>query len=192
MKIGLFGGTFDPIHLGHLFIADWIRESLELKKVILIPAAQPPHKLNVKITDKIDRWNMVTLAVRDNRAFEVSDVEIKNDEISYTVDTLRKFSKKDDEIYFIIGEDSLKDLNIWKDPEEIFRLSKIIVANRVNYSAFNKNNIYGDKVIYSGTPEISISSTQIRERVRDGKSIKYFVHPAVEEYILKKGLYKNS
>jgi len=190
MKIGMFGGTFDPIHYGHLFIAEWIRESLDLEKIIFIPAAFPPHKLNIKITDKIHRWNMLKLAVEDNPLFDVSDIEIKNNKISYTVDTLKKFATSGDEIYFIIGEDNLKELHTWKDTDKILSLSKIVIANREKDSEQNKNHINNSKIIYANSPDISISSTHVRERTARGKSIKYFVHPAVKEYILKEGLYK--
>ena len=190
MKIGLFGGTFNPIHYGHLFIAEWIRESLNLEKIIFIPAAFPPHKLDINITDKTHRWNMLKLATEDNPLFDISDIEIKDNKISYTVDTLKKFSKSGDEIYFIIGEDNLKDLHIWKDPDEILSLSKIVIASRKKNSEQNKNHINNSKIIYANSPVISISSTQVRERVAQGKSIKYFVHPAVEEYISKEGLYR--
>ena len=185
------GGTFDPIHIGHLIIAEWILESLALKKIIFVPAALPPHKKDVKRTDKKDRLEMVKLSIRDNPKFELSDIEIKEDRVSFTVDTLREFSKGDDEIYFIIGEDSLKELPTWKDPDEIVRLSTIVVARRPNQQNQSEKYVYSDKVIFSDSPEISISSTQIRERVKGGKSIKYLVHPAVEEFILKKGLYKS-
>jgi len=191
MKIGLLGGTFDPIHMGHLIIAEWIRESRGLKKIIFIPTALPPHKKNVKMTDKKDRWEMVKLSIRDNPKFEISDIEIKKENVSFTVDTLKEFSKGDNEIYFIIGGDSLKEFPTWKDPDEIIRLSNVVVARRPNYEDNGEKFVYSDKVIFSDSPEISISSTQIRERVKEGKSIKYLVHPAVEEYILKKGLYKS-
>jgi len=191
MKIGLLGGTFDPIHVGHLIIAEWIRESWGLKKIIFVPAALPPHKKNVKMTDKKDRLEMVKLSIRDNPKFEISDIEINEENVSFTVDTLKEFSKGDDEIYFIIGGDSLKEFPTWKDPDEIIRLSNIVVARRPNHEDNGKKIIYSDKVIFSDSPEISISSTQIRERVKEGKSIKYLVHPAVEEYILKKGFYKS-
>ena len=190
MKIGLLGGTFDPIHIGHLVIANWIREDLGLEKVIFIPTGNPPHKLNCKVTDIKDRLEMVRLAINDNSHFEISDIEIRNEKISYTVNTLREFSETGNEIYYIIGEDSLKELPKWKNPEEILKLSYIVTVRRPNVSKYKIKFRNSKKIIFFDSLEISISSTQIRERVKEGKSIKYLVHPAVEKYIKEKGLYK--
>ena len=134
---------------------------------------------------------MLTLAIADNPYFEISDVEIREKKTVYTIDTLRILSKKYEDLYFIVGEDSLRDFPTWKDPEKILEIASIVVACRKDFSDAAAKMRYSDSgVLFCNSPEVAISSTQIRERVREGKSIKNLVHPAVEEYIAKNGLYK--
>ena len=190
MKIGLLGGTFDPIHLGHLIIAEWIKEELDLNKIIFIPTNQPPHKINVEISEIKARWEMVEMAIRDNPDFEISDIEIKEKSISYSVDTIKKFAKNNDEIYFIIGEDSLRDFPKWKNPDKIVEISYVVVAKRRTENNNIEKYDYLNNVIFCDSPEISISSTVIRNRIKTGKSVGYLLHPAVEEYIKKNNIYK--
>jgi len=191
MTVGLFGGTFDPVHMGHLIITEWIREHFALQKIIFIPAFLPPHKVKKNITDIKHRLEMLTLAISDNSYAEISDVEICEQKTVYTIDTLRILSEKYKDLYFIIGEDSLRDFPTWKNPEEILEKAKIVVACRKDYSDNAVSGGYSEnRILFCDSPEVAISSTQIRERVKEGKSIKNLVHPAVEEYIIKNSLYK--
>ena len=191
MKVGLFGGTFNPVHMGHLIITEWIRERFALQKIIFIPAFLPPHKIKKNITDIKHRLAMLTLAIADNPYFEISDVEIREEKTAYTIDTLRILSKKYKDLYFIIGEDSLRDFPTWKNPEEILEIANIVVACRRGFSDNGARVSYPDsRILFCNSPEVAISSTQIRQRVREGKSIRNLVHPSVEEYIAKNNLYK--
>ena len=196
MKIGLFGGTFDPIHFGHLIIGEWIREDCGLERVIYIPAGNPPHKISQEITPVDLRLAMVNLSINGNPHFSVSDIEKDPGKFSFTVDTLRnlvnEMELKKEDLYLIVGEDSLRDMPVWKEPEEIAKLCRIIVARRQGVSTdYIDTSIFSD-ALYSSVPIIDISSSDIRIRIREGKSIKYMVPSAVEEFIEEKGLYKGT
>ena len=193
MRIGVLGGTFDPIHMGHLIIAEDVREKLSLSKIIFIPAGNPWMK--EKISDKEKRFEMTKLAIKNNPFFEISRMEIEREGPSYTVDTLRILKKKYEEIYFIAGYDSVSSLPRWKNPDEILRLAFFVGVRRPGCERPDidelSKSIPGakEKIILLDTPLIEISSTDIRERVRKGLSIKYLVPPEVEEYIKREGLY---
>ncbi|MBR4643290.1 MAG: nicotinate-nucleotide adenylyltransferase [Selenomonadaceae bacterium] len=198
MKIGIMGGTFDPIHLGHLATAEAVRESFSLDEILFIPAARPPHKLGRPVTDEKHRLAMTILATRSNKFFKVSDMELKRTGLSYTLDTMNELYKtfgNSTELFFIIGADSLADLSKWHAAKELVEKCHFIATTRqgvdVNFSAVE--NFFGAaarKHIHRvTTPGLEISSTDIREKIRSGRSIKYLVPEAVEEYILKEGLY---
>ena len=188
MRIGILGGTFNPIHIGHLMLAEEAIYKLKLDKVIFVPSFIPPHKA---IEDKIkpaDRLSMVKLAVKDNPAFEVSTYEMDLKAKSYSVDTLKEFRRvygNDAQLYFITGSDALKDLFSWKDVNEIFKVSKFIIANRPGYPVTDVPKEVETVVI---TP-LEVSSQDIRKRLKDGRSIRYLVPDAVRQYILKRRLY---
>jgi nicotinate-nucleotide adenylyltransferase len=188
-KIGIFGGTFDPIHLGHLITAQSVIELRNLKKVIFIPAFISPHKSNVKTTSPDDRLNMIKLAVKGISFFDYSDIEIKKGGVSYTVDTLRELKKKYDNIEFIIGYDNIFSFNTWKEPDEIFKLGKIIVLKRKSSHPPQFQDKYYNQAVFVQTRGIEISATDIRERVKNGKPINFLVPTSVMEYIYNHKLY---
>jgi len=190
-KIGILGGTFDPIHLGHLVLAEQVREKFQLERVIFIPSATPPHKTEQELSPANHRFEMTKLALEGNSFFSVSDIELKREGLSYTIETLRKLKKlyEDSEIYFLTGSDVLDEITTWKNPEEIYRLAKIVIAVRPGFDKFNPEDHFAQKSIIATITGVDISSTQIREKVRKGESIKYLVPSKVEEYIRKENLY---
>lgn len=189
MRIGILGGTFNPIHLGHLVLAEEAREKLNLDKVIFVPAYIPPHKKDETIVEANHRLRMVELAIKGNPSFEVSTFEIDAKTTSYSVETLKGFKKRygeDAKLYFITGADSLGELFSWKELDEIFKLSQFIVANRPGYEITNVPKRIEVVTITS----LEISSSQIRKKIKEGKSIRYLVAEPVREYIEVQGLYK--
>jgi len=190
--LGVLGGTFDPIHMGHLVLTEQVREKFQLERVIFIPSASPPHKTEQKLSLAEDRFEMTKLALEGSPFFFVSDIELKREGLSYTVETLRELKElyKDSEIYFLTGSDVLNEITTWKDPEEIYKLAKIVIGVRPGFDKFDPENHFAKKSIIINITGIDISSTQIREKVRKGESIKYLVPSKVEEYIRKRNLYK--
>ncbi|MDD2689411.1 MAG: nicotinate-nucleotide adenylyltransferase [Candidatus Omnitrophica bacterium] len=190
MKIGILGGTFNPIHIGHLILAEEAREKIGLDKIIFVPAYLPPHKDNSDIAGAGLRLEMVKLAIKGNKYFVVSDAEIKRDGRSYTIDTIKEFKKKypQDELYFIIGSDLLKYLDEWKDLGEIISMVKFIVATRPGYSLSEIPSYIKTVAIRA----VDISGFEIREHVKEDKSFRYLVPEEVYRYIVRKGLYKNN
>ncbi len=196
-SIVIYGGTFDPPHFGHLFLAEAARRKQDAEQVIFLPAGDPPHKKNKRVTDSIDRFNMVKLAVKDNPYFNVSDFELKHTGLSYTAKTLKHFKKEGFNVSFIIGADSLDEIFSWKDPEYILSNSKLLVLPRKDYdieSILIRDNYrdYLDNINKLAVGRIDFSSSQIRERVKSNKRIKYMTPFEVEEYIVRKRLYLNS
>lgn len=197
-KYGIMGGTFDPIHMGHLFIAQSALKELKLDKVMFIPTGTPPHKKDRNITSSMDRYIMTTLAINSNDDFCVSPIEVLKNEQSFTIDTVNELLnvKKDVEFYFITGADSFLSIQTWKDYEELFKKITFVVVTRpgfTNQELDSKINYfltkYKAKVIKVLVPSLEISSTDIRNRVVNGKTIKYLVHEDVEKYINKNRLY---
>jgi nicotinate-nucleotide adenylyltransferase len=195
-KIGILGGIFNPPHTAHLIAAEEVRTRLELDKIMFIPAANPPHKDAAGIVDADARVKMVTLAVAGNEYFEVSDIEIKlsGEGKSYTVNTLgalvEQYKNEQVKFYLIIGMDQLIALNSWKEPEKLFTLSEVVVINRPWYEKEKIQNQYSERVTYIKIPYVEISSSTIRNRVKENKSIKYLVPEAVEKFIIENNLYK--
>ena len=190
MKVGIFGGTFDPIHVGHLIEAQYVREIRDLDKIIFIPAYISPHKTDKVTSNAADRLNMLKLAIEDVPYFEYSDIEINNSVVSYTIDTLKVLKKRYDEIELIIGFDNIKKFDTWKAPDSIFKLCNVIVIKREPSDELRPRNKYMDMAIYTRTPQIDISSTQIRERVQNNLPINFLVPEKVNKYILENNLYK--
>ena len=188
-KVGIFGGTFDPIHLGHLITAQSVKEIRNLDKIIFIPAFISPHKSNAKTSSPEDRLNLIKLAVDGISFFDYSDIEIKKGGISYSVDTLRELKKKYDELEFIIGYDNIFSFHTWKEPDEIFNLAKIIVLKRKSSHPPQSKDKYYRQAVFVQTRGIEISATDIRERVKNGMPINFLVPPAVMEYIYNHNLY---
>ena len=198
MKIGVMGGTFDPIHLGHLATAEAVRENFSLDEILFIPAARPPHKLGKNITDEHHRLTMTILATQSNKFFKVSDMELKRTGLSYTLDTMNELHKifgHSTELFFIIGADSLADLSKWHAAKELVAKCHFIATTRqgvdVDFSAVEKffGAVAKKHIHRVTTPGLEISSTDIREKVQCGRSIKYLVPETVEEYILREKLY---
>ncbi len=199
-KIGIIGGTFDPIHNGHLIIAENSRKTFNLDKVIFMPAGIPPHKRDKDISSNLHRYNMTLLAINSNQYFLISDLELKKEGISFTIDTIKylKSIYDDTDIYFILGSDSLFQIDKWKDYEELLTLCHFVVAKRPSYNnqeLENKvdklNSLYNSSIHIVEGPVLEVSSSDIRERVRRGDSISYLVPRSVEEYIYKHGLYRD-
>jgi nicotinate-nucleotide adenylyltransferase len=195
-RIGIFGGTFNPVHTAHLIMAESVKEQIKLSKVLFVPSLNPPHKDADKLTDPQKRLEMVRLAIEGNDSFEASSIEIESavGSISFTVDTLialRKIYREEQvKLYLIIGLDQLIELHTWKDPGKLFMLSEVIVINRPGYTVGQIQNDYTGQVMYVPVPSIDISSTEIRHMVREGKSIRYMVPSNVEKYIKENNLYK--
>lgn len=193
-KIGLFGGTFNPVHIGHLLIGDWIREEYNLDRIIYIPSGHPPHKREKEITPIVHRWEMLEHAISGNPYFSLSDVEKNPGRVSFTIDTVKhfvqQFSLHRDDLYLIVGEDSLRDLPTWRAPDEIAKLCRITVAHRRGFTSSTISSPSFSDILFSSVPLIDISSSEIRTRASEEKSIRYMVPPEVEEYIRKNELYK--
>ena len=203
MKIGVMGGTFDPIHNGHLVTSEEARFQFGLEKVIFIPSARPPHKREIRHSPFEDRYRMAELAVEGNACLSVSMLEMEREGLSYTIDTLRELRRihgEDNELFFITGADAVLEILTWKDPGEILALSQLIAATRPGYKleklneALPEYNSHGEpamgKVHAMEIPALSISSTDIRKRVREGRPFRYLVPEPVWVYIGRKSLYK--
>lgn len=192
MKIGCFGGTFDPVHLGHLIIAEVLTEAANLNKILFIPAGQPPHKPNLPITPTYHRQCMLELAVGGNPYFELSLLEIEKSGKSYTVETLQnlKNTYSDAQLFWIIGMDNLVDLPNWREPEQVLALCTLLVVPRPGFSLDQAESYFRDRVKVVKTPLIEIASRDIRQRVKAEKSIRYLVPEKVETYIREHGLYR--
>jgi len=191
VKVGLYGGTFDPIHCAHLIIAQFVKEELALDKIVFIPSGSPPHKDVFTPADL--RLEMVRLAISDYPDFEISRVELENPDISYSVETIaelkNQFRLSRDELYWIIGSDSFLDLPQWKAPRKIVDMCRLIVVPRKSGDFRNIENKFKTDAIYVESPVIEISSTQIRELVGQNRSIRNWVPVEVEELIRAKQLY---
>ena len=188
MRVGILGGTFNPIHIGHLILAEEAHFKLKLDKLVFVPAFVPPHKNSSEVISAKDRLEMVRLAIEDNPAFEVSTFEIDSKKKSYSIDTLIEFRGvygEDAQLCFITGSDSLKDLFSWKNINDIFKISKFIVANRPGYPIREVPKEVDTVVI---TP-IEVSSEDIRKRLTEGRSIRYLIPEKVRKYILDRKLY---
>lgn len=194
-RVGLLGGTFDPIHHGHLLVAECAAHKFELDRVVFIPAGDPPHKQEQKITGAGDRYLMTLLATIHNANLTVSRLEIDKPGLSYTLDTVREFQDQYPEIkfYFITGADSILEISTWKQPKKLLSTVEFIAASRPGYSLSDLDKEVYDKYQHRihplQVPRLDISSTNIRQRVAEGRPIKYQLPEEVEMYIKKHGLY---
>jgi len=198
-KIGIMGGTFDPIHYGHLVTAEAARETYKLEEVIFVPSGQPPHKAAGSVSDFWHRYLMVMLAISTNPWFRVSRIEYDRGGPSYTIDTIREFKKifgEKTELYFITGADAILEIFTWKQPKELLSSCRFIAATRPGYDLGKLENLLGEdfsaSVSVLEVPLLSISSSEIRARVRRGLTIKYLVPEPVETYIYHNRLYKDA
>ena len=193
MKKCIFGGTFDPPHIGHLLIAQTICEEEKFDKIIFVPALRNPHK-SKDITSSIDkRLKMLEIAVEGNPHFEISDVEIKRGGISYSIDTIKHIKKeqelKKDEVYFLIGSDILKTFHKWHEPLNILEECQVIVAIRPGFQPSSVPAWILSKIQFANIPRFELSATQIRKRWKENKTIRYMVTQPVWGFINKNSLY---
>lgn len=195
-RIGIMGGTFDPIHLGHLIIASFAADELDLDRVLFMPAQTPPHKRGNVVTDTHHRIAMVQAAIAPDPRFAFSDMDMLDGRPSYTVDLLARLHEimPDDELSFIIGADSLRDFPKWYEPERILSLAGLAVARRpgtlIEERMLNALPGLRSRVVVFDSPLIDISSTNVRTRHAAGRSIAWLVPPGVERYITDHGLYR--
>jgi nicotinate-nucleotide adenylyltransferase len=212
MRTGVFGGSFNPIHHGHLLLADEVLELLGLDRVLFVPALLPPHKARHGLAPAPDRYAMVERAIADHPGFAVSDVELRRPGPSYTVDTLAALSAPDQELFLLIGSETFLDLLSWREPRRIARLARLVVIPRVG-SPFDPHAAAAQKVLREiggerfarveerAVPErgvlivhatsLPISASDLRARVRDGRSLAYRVPDDVAGYIRAHGLYRD-
>jgi nicotinate-nucleotide adenylyltransferase len=200
-SLGILGGTFDPVHLGHLAIAEEVREALGLERVLFVPAARPPHKPGLPVTDPAHRLAMVELAVADNPAFGVSAVEIERPGPSFAVDTLERFhaearaAGRRPDLVFILSGEALRDLPAWRAPARILDLSRLAVVPRQGFqtppSSWLAEHFPGrePRVLFLAGPLLAISGSAIRARAAAGRSLRYLVPDAVGRYIADHALY---
>jgi nicotinate-nucleotide adenylyltransferase len=198
MNLGVLGGTFDPPHIGHLMLAEEARLALSLGRVLFVPAGDPWRKAGRELSPPEHRLAMVRLAVGDDPNYAVSTLEIDREGPSYTLDTLTALHADlpaDSELFFIVGQDSLADLPNWRQPQRIISLARLAVAARAAWESAQADALekevpgISQRLVWLDMPRIDISSTAVRERVRQGQSIRYWVPPSVEEYIRQHGLY---
>lgn len=199
MKIGVMGGTFDPIHTGHLIVAEEVRTMLELDQVIFMPAGDPWMKADRRITEASHRVAMVELAIKSNPYFCISTIEIEHPGWTYTVDTLEKLSQdltRDTKLFLLIGWDGLRTMPQWKAPYRISKMATIVSFPRQGIEKPDIKTLeesmprVGERMIMLDRPYIAISSTEIRQRIAGGKSARYLVPEKAEKYIAEHGLYR--
>lgn len=199
-RIGVIGGTFDPIHYGHLAAAEEARVKMDLERVLFVVAGVPPHKLDEEITPVEHRLAIVSLAIASNAYFEISRVDVDRPGPSYTVDTISILQKRwgqDTEICFIMGLDSLVELPTWHQPQRLIQSCRLVAVSRPGVEieiAELEASVPGisSRVEIIDMPEMDISSTELQQRVRDGLPIKYQVPEEVERYIMEHELYRRS
>ncbi len=211
MRLGLFGGTFNPIHFGHLRSAEEIAENLQLDRLLFIPAARPPHKNTQAVTSFAVRFEMIRLAIAGHPRFEVSDIENQRPEKSFSIDTVRLFRRDCGpaaQIFFIVGLDAMLEIDTWRDYREIFPLCHFVVLDRPGYDPRQlaailcqkvgcthraEENVFrhpsGNGIFFSPITRIDISSTQIRRLAKQGLSLRFLLPEAVRRFILKNKLY---
>ncbi len=192
MNVGVFGGTFDPIHVAHLFVAEAARESAGLDRVWFLPSFRPPHKNPDELTSFVHRLAMTRLAVEGHPAFEVSDIESRSSDPSYTTHTLELLQREypDWNWFLILGEDSLCELHTWKDPQVLCRQARFIVFPRPHADRSRVDRQFLDNSVFLDLPELDISATDLRKRIREARSVRYLVPDRVRVYIAQEGLYR--
>ena len=201
MRVGVMGGTFDPVHLGHLLIAEEARLELDLERIIFIPAGQPWLRADERLSPAADRLRMVELAVASNPYFQACSSEVDRGGTTYTVDTLEEMVECLDEharIFFIVGADALAEFHRWKEPERILELCELAVVSRPGHEDFDRNDWedrfseWASKVNVLRSPQIGISGSDIRGRAARGESLRYMVPEPVAEYIREHNLYQTN
>ncbi len=193
MKLGIFGGTFNPIHYGHLINAEMIRSDFDLDRIILVPAKYPVHKSLAGEVPAEERYAMAVLAVAEAKEFDVSRIEIDRNEPSYTITTVQALEDQypGSELSLVVGMDSLNTIDTWRETERLLDRVSLIVMRRPGEACAPEIDLERCRVSYADNPLIDISSTDIRERLRAGKSVRFLLPDAVIDYIARKGLYEN-
>jgi nicotinate-nucleotide adenylyltransferase len=211
MRVGLFGGTFDPVHNGHLRVAEEVREHFGLEMVYFIPAFVQPLKQHVKVTAATDRLKMVEMATRGNKFFRASPVDIRRGGFSYSIETIKTFAAQHGEIYFLVGVDAFSEIHLWKRYEEIFHQAHLIILVRPVHMKAKSADLFppemkpdikviddttyehrsGKRIFFHRVTQLDISSTMIRQLAHSGGSIKYLVPYGVERFIKQGGLYRD-
>lgn len=189
MKVGILGGSFNPIHIGHLILADEVRQKLALDKIFFIPVYLPVHKDTDDLLPAKERFKMVKLALKGNPYFEALDLEVKRKGRSYTIDTLRALRQGYSGVkkfFFIVGSDAIGYLDSWKDINEVMKLAKFVVASRPNYPL---KNIPGN-ILPLAIESVDISGFRLRQRLKNNESVRYYLPKEVYKYIERKGLYR--
>lgn len=197
-RVAMFGGSFNPVHLGHIGLAREYIKTLRLDKMLIVPTYIPPHKKTNEMADALHRYNMCSIAFENVSNTEISDIEIKRQGASYTADTLKQLKEiyADSELFLITGADMFMTIQDWKNPQEIFKLAVICTAPRdnTNYTELRQHEKYlnslGAECVVLSEPIMQVSSTQIRHYVKQGKRITDLTGERVEEYIIKNGLYR--
>ena len=203
-RVALFGGSFNPIHIGHLIVARAVAEHLQASRMVWIPSRHPPHKNDGRLADAADRLEMVRLAIADEPGFEVSDIELKRDGPSYSYLTIQAFTETlgpDASLYWVIGGDTLPDLYTWYHISDLVDLCRVVTAVRPGFETPDLSQLESvlspqqveklhERIL--PTPRIDIAATTIRERIAQGRSIRYLVPEAVHGYIEERGLYRTS
>lgn len=192
-RVGLFGGSFNPVHLGHLRVAEIVRESCSLDKIVFIPAQKNPFKSNGEIAAAHHRLKMLALAIQGNPSFAVDTCELDREEVSYTIDTIRilrqAYAADEHQLFFLLGADNLAGFPSWKDAEELVTLCEFIAFGRPGYDSRIDEHPLTANFHFVQTPLMEISATEIRTKIKAGKSIKYSLPAAVENYIYENGLF---
>lgn len=199
MKVGIMGGTFDPPHIAHLIMAEVARVRLELDKVVFIPSGDPWMKSDHIVTSAEKRVEMVSLAIATNPAFSLSLIEVNRPGPTYTIDTIEQLLGEvgcDAGLFLLLGWDSVAELPSWKAPYRISKMARVVALPRTGFAKPDLAGLekampgIGDRIVYIDEPSLSISSTCIRQRVMEGKSVRYMVPDAVRQYIIEHNLYK--
>ncbi len=194
-KVGVLGGTFDPLHFGHLRAAEVARDELRLETVLFVPAANPPHKPGRGVTDASARVSMLQLALADEEGFELSNIEIERGGASYTIETLDELQRRqpDAEYWFITGSDAFVDIRTWKDWEELLERYAFVVHERPGVALERASRAvassFHQRIVFLRREMLNVSSTEIRRSVRDGHSVRFLVPEAVGDYIRRNRLY---
>jgi len=211
-RVAVLGGSFNPIHYGHLLLADDVLEQLVLDRVLFVPAGSPPHKPATLLAPAAHRYEMVRRAIADHPRFDVSDVELRRDGVSYTVDTLTALAAGGDELFYIVGSETFLDLLTWREPRKVAALARLVIIPRTG-SVFDTEGAAAQKVLHEigveggfvhaggGAPpprgvlivhatSLPLSASDLRRRVREGRSLTYRVPPAVIDYVRAHGLYR--
>ena len=192
-RLGVMGGTFDPIHHGHLVAASEVAAVLGLDEVVFVPTGQPSFKQHQQVTEAEHRYLMAVIATASNPRFTVSPVDMDRPGLTYTVDTLRdlNLARPDADLFFITGADALAQILTWKDPEELFAMAHFVAVNRPGHT-LSTEGLPEDRVTQQEIPALAISSSDVRARARGGKPVWYLVPDGVVQYIAKHGLYRGN